>query len=269
MIEGCYRYRGLMTESPPQWIDPIDGDEYRLALDLIPGATKKSRLWFFLHGLNSNRRGEKALYFARQVARRGEAFASLDMTGHGDSDGDLTDLTLSRNLRDLSRGLDFVEQKIGPFAAVHLVGSSLGGLTALWFAATNPGRVDRNLVIAPAFEMAGRMLLSLGREKAQQWRRLGKIHIEADYGEFDLGYSFVEDESQYPTIVLLKRLSTPSLVLHGSDDEVVPCQLSRQFSDRLEHAKLVVIKGGDHRLTTYKELLFHEMWQFVEPHPAS
>lgn len=258
-----------MSESPPQWVEPSTSEEARLALDFIPAATKSSRLWFFLHGLSSNRRGEKALHFARQVARRGEAFASLDLTGHGDSEGDLVDLSLTRNISDLERGLSFVESTHGPFAAVHLIGSSMGGFTALWFSAQQPGIVTRNIVIAPAFEMAGRMLLSLGPEKAKQWRREGALHFDTGYAAFDLGYHFVEDEARYPTESLRRRLKTPSLILHGSDDEVVPCQLSRRFAQRLEHVELVEIDGGDHRLTENKERLFDEMWRFVGPWPST
>ena len=258
-----------MSESPPQWVEPKDAGEARLALDFVPPATKSSRLWFFLHGLNSNRRGEKALYFARQIARRGEAFASLDMTGHGDSEGDLVDLSGTRNISDLERGLGFIESRNGPFAAVHLIGSSMGGLTALWFAAQEPGIVTRVIVIAPAFEMAGRLLLSLGPDKAKQWRRDGVLHLDTGYADFDLGYGFVEDETRYPTESLRRRLKTPSLILHGSDDEVVPCQLSRRFAERLEHVELVELAGGDHRLTANKEKLFEEMWRFVGPGPAT
>jgi pimeloyl-ACP methyl ester carboxylesterase len=258
-----------MSESPPQWIEPGASRDARLALDFVPAATKSSRLWFFVHGLNSNRRGEKALYFARQVARRGEAFASLDFTGHGDSEGDLVDLSVTRNLSDLERGLSFVEAAHGPFAAVHLIGSSMGGFTALWFAANKPGIVTRNIVIAPAFEMAGRLLLSIGSEKAKRWRRDGVLHLDTGYAKFDLGYRFVEDEARYSTESLRRRLKTPSLILHGSDDEVVPCQLSRRFAERLELVELVEIDGGDHRLTTNKQRLFDEMWRFVGPWPAT
>ncbi|HXV65579.1 MAG TPA: alpha/beta fold hydrolase [Vicinamibacteria bacterium] len=254
-------------ESPPRWIEPSGAGESRLALDFVPAVEPHARLWFFLHGLHSNRRGEKALYFARQVARRGDAFASLDLTGHGDSEGDLSGLSLTRNLADLARGLDYVEKLEGPFRAIYLIGSSMGGLTALWFSARSPGLVTRNIVIAPAFEMAGRLLLSLGRARAQQWRREGRALIDTGISAFELSYGFVEDESRYPTASLIQRLKTPSLILHGSDDEVVPCQLSRQFADRLMHVELVEITGGDHRLTAHKERLFEMMWHFVGPGP--
>jgi len=252
-----------MEPSPPRWIEPEKEDEARLALDLLPASSKSSRLWFFIHGLNSNRRGEKALYFARQVARRGEAFASLDLTGHGDSEGDLLGLSISRNLEDLDRGLRYVREQAGPFSSVFLVGSSMGGLTALWYSALHPGRVNANLLVAPAFELAGRLLLSLGRNKAQQWRQEGRTHLVTDNAEFDLGYGFVEDEARYPVATLIRKLKTPTLILHGTHDEAVPYRLSHNFTQKVPTAKLTLISGGDHRLTEHKEMLFQEMWDFV------
>ena len=252
----------VMKESPPRWVEPERDDEARLALDFVPAVSKSSRLWFFVHGLNSHRRGEKALYFARQVARRGEAFASLDLTGHGDSEGELLGLSLSRNLHDVERGLRFIGQE-GPFASVCLVGSSMGGLTALWYSALNPGKIAANLVVAPAFEMAGRLLLSLGRGKAQKWRQEGKTHLVTEYAEFDLAYGFVEDEAHYPIATLVRKLKTPTLILHGTEDETVPYRLSKNFTQKVEASKLTLIADGDHRLTDHKETLFEEMWDFV------
>jgi hypothetical protein len=39
--------------------------------------------------------------------------------------------------------------------------------------------------------------------------------------------------------------------------------LSRNFTQKVQIAKLTLIAGGDHRLTDHKELLFQEMWDFV------
>lgn len=254
-----------MRESATLWIEPEEKDEFRLAIDLLPGASRPSRLWFFVHGLTSHRRGDKAQYLAQRVTEKGDAFASLDLTGHGESEGDLLGLCLSRNLKDLQRGLRFAEQEFGHFSAVNLVGSSMGGLTVLWYSALNPGRIRANIVIAPAFEMAGRLILSLGPQKARRWRQEGKVHLETDYAQFDLAYSFVEDESRYATTKLVQSLTTPTLILHGSADESVPCRLSSQFAARVEQVSFVEIEGGDHRLTDHKERLFREMWDWVGP----
>ena len=122
-----------------------------------------------------------------------------------------------------------------------MIGSSMGGLTALWFSAQKPGIVTRNLVIAPAFEMAGRLMLSLGRVRAQKWRREGKIYLDIGSAVLELGYGLVEDESRYPMVSLFRKLKTPSLILHGSDDAVVPCQLSRSFAERVEGVELIEV----------------------------
>ena len=89
--------------------------------------------------------------------------------------------------------------------------------------------------------------------------------MEAEFATFDLGYEFVEDESHYLIPDLVKRLQTPTLILHGSNDESVPCQLSRSFAARVDLAELVEIEGGDHRLTDHKDRLFKEMWKFAGP----
>jgi pimeloyl-ACP methyl ester carboxylesterase len=87
--------------------------------------------------------------------------------------------------------------------------------------------------------------------------------LVTDYAEFDLGYGFVEDEARYPIATLVRKLKTPTLILHGTQDEAVPYRLSRNFAQKVQVAKLTLIAGGDHRLTDHKELLFQEMWDFV------
>ncbi len=48
-----------------------------------------------------------------------------------------------------------------------------------------------------------------------------------------------------------------------SNDESVPCQLSRRFATKSQVVKFVEVDGGDHRLTNHKELLVEEMMGFV------
>ena len=73
----------------------------------------------------------------------------------------------------------------------------------------------------------------------------------------------MEDEARYPIATLVRKLKTPTLILHGTQDETVPYRLSRNFTQKVQISKLTLIAGGDHRLTDHKELLFQEMWDFV------
>ena len=118
--------RKAMDENRPQWVEPSQDSESRLAIDLLPGERKHPRLWVFVHGFVSHRRGEKALFFREQLQARGEAFASLDLTGHGDSDGDLFGLTMSRNLSDLDRRIALRAERARSFFQ-HQPGGVLHG----------------------------------------------------------------------------------------------------------------------------------------------
>jgi pimeloyl-ACP methyl ester carboxylesterase len=139
----------------------------------------------------------------------------------------------------------------------------MGGITGAWYAARSPGVVRGNILIAPAFEMAGRLLLALGPKKSQRFRSERVIHLNTEYASFDLDYGFVEDESRYPVSELVGRLQTPTLIVHGSNDESVPCQLSRRFAAKSKVVKFIEVEGGDHRLTNHKELLVEKMIEFV------
>ncbi len=61
----------------------------------------------------------------------------------------------------------------------------------------------------------------------------------------------------------MRKLKTPTLILHGTQDETVPYQLSKNFTQKVEVSKLALIADGDHRLIAHKETLFEEMWDFV------
>lgn len=49
----------------------------------------------------------------------------------------------------------------------------------------------------------------------------------------------------------LKKISVPTLVIHGSDDQIVPIDASAKAAVKLiKNAKLVVYEGGSHGLAT-------------------
>ena len=117
-----------------------DGETSHLAVRLTqPGGAGRSRFAFlYLHGFGSAQSGEKADYFRARAVAEGLPFCSFDFRGHGESGGTMRELTFSRNLEDLGVVHDFLAgQGLG---AVVLIGSSMGGATALWHAARRPAQ---------------------------------------------------------------------------------------------------------------------------------
>ena len=63
----------------------------------------------------------------------------------------------------------------------------------------------------------------------------------------------------------LKSISVPTLIVHGSDDQIVPIEISGALTAKIvEHAKLVVYEGGPHGLlVTQKDRLNADLLAFL------
>src|SRR5436305_11497621 len=91
-------------------------------------------LW--VHGFGSVRGGEKAAAVRAECGRRGWAFAAFDFRGHGGSGGAMHELRASGLLDDLAAVRRFLMSR--GHTRLGLVGSSMGGFAAAWFAVNNP-----------------------------------------------------------------------------------------------------------------------------------
>ena len=121
----------------------------RLAVLVEPGAGP-AMIW--LGGFCSDMRATKAEALAAWARAKGQAFVRFDYLGHGESDGEFADATISLWLEDALA-------VIAAHGGAHpvLVGSSMGGwitlLAARLLAKTAPDKAPGGLVlIAPAVD---------------------------------------------------------------------------------------------------------------------
>jgi pimeloyl-ACP methyl ester carboxylesterase len=221
-----------------------------------PEGTPRAPGILYLHGFGSAQAGEKADFFREHALGSGYRFASFDFRGHGNSGGSLSDLTLSRNLEDL----EIVRAELG-WERFALIGSSMGGATALWYAAQNPQRVAAALLIAPALEMEKGLLTWAGPERAERWQREGMIRFDNGFVESDLAWPLIEDLRRYPRTQLQEQLQTPTLIFQGRMDASVPYADVVDFVAhcRYRRIELRLYADGDHRLTDRKEDLWRGM----------
>jgi non-heme chloroperoxidase len=64
----------------------------------------------------------------------------------------------------------------------------------------------------------------------------------------------------------LKKISVPALVIHGSDDQIVPIEISGNLTAKIvSHAKFTVYEGGSHGLLiTHKDKLNADLLTFLK-----
>jgi uncharacterized protein len=220
----------------------------------------------FAHGFGSTRSGEKALAVEEECTRRGWSFASFDFHGHGASDGAISDLRGSRLLEDLDLITSEIAQRTG--GPLFLFGSSMGGWAAAWFAARNPGRIAGCALVAPAFRFLEFQRLS--SKERLELRRTGRLRVQNQYLDVQIGYGLVAEAPEYPVETLLKEYHTPTVIFHGMADDVVPFDLSVEFAEKCPSTdlELLLLKSGDHRLNREKERLARLACDFYEKHLA-
>jgi predicted esterase YcpF (UPF0227 family) len=106
--------------------------------------------YIYLHGFASSPRSHKARDLEQRFARLGQSLLIPDL-----NQADFSHLTLTRQMRQVEPLLP------PPPTPVTLMGSSLGGLTAVWLAEQQP-QVQRLVLLAPAFGLLSHWLLKLG-----------------------------------------------------------------------------------------------------------
>ncbi|MCH9646870.1 MAG: alpha/beta hydrolase [Deltaproteobacteria bacterium] len=234
---------------------------YRLDLPDKPCAGDPAIL--YLHGFGSTQQGEKAEFFRRQALEEGFAFCSFDFQGHGESGGEMGELTLSRNLLDMERMHRELERR--GFPRVIVLGSSLGGLTGMWFCAQHPDKVAAGLYLAPAVDLAETAETWFGEEGLKQWQEQGSMKIRTDLVDCEMGWSFIEDLRAHPISRLVRQHQTPALLLMGKKDTSVSWQRVAAFATEsvFEELELHLFSDGDHRLLDRKERLWQLMQGFL------
>ena len=175
----------------------------------------------------------------------------------------MSGLTLTRNLDDVARVHAFLRER--GCGRLILIGSSMGGGTALWYSALHPDEIVAGLHIAPALELEKGLLAWAGAERARVWEETGTIHFKNDLVACELGWALIEDLRAHPTETLLARYRTPALLLQGKLDTTVSWRSVLDFATRcaFREIDLHLFADGDHRLTDRKERLWELMVEFL------
>jgi pimeloyl-ACP methyl ester carboxylesterase len=127
-----------------------------------------------------------------------------------------------------------------------LVGSSLGGLTAARVA-TLDDRVKALVLLAPAFRLVHRWQQQLGAEW-DEWKRTGwrEVFDYSKNGPSQISFGFIEDALALGTD--LPDVRTRTLILHGTRDETVPVEYSRELLKRHPDTVTLIELDDGHQL---------------------
>ena len=192
------------------------------------------------HGIGTNH--SHAEPFAMRFAEHGIAAYAFDFCGGGDpiqSSGTLYDMSVhteEEDLKDVIRHLR--ETGIADGQPIILLGMSQGGYVVTETAADLPDEIAGLILMFPAFNINDLITAEFSSPE----------DVPESVTIFDQTVSrkYFVDAMNEPIREDMKQYAGPVLLLHGSNDPIVPAQCSLDAAELFPDAEVHLIEGAEH-----------------------
>lgn len=238
-----------MERQPPQWLEV--GEAPRRLAFLMQEGEGAPVVW--LGGFRSDMRATKAEALAEWARDNGRAYLRFDYGGHGESEGDFGDFTLSDWLGD---ALAMIESRCRQRPI--LVGSSMGGWIALLAARKlygTPLQPAGLVLIAPAVDFSEELMWAQMPDAIRKtildegvWLRPSEYSPDPT----PITRALIEDGRKHLMFGGEIKAGCPVHILQGMRDPDVPWRQALKLVEHLsgDPVVLTLIKDGDHRLSS-------------------
>ena len=200
------------------------------------------------HGVTGNKDRPFVVALAEGLAAAGIHALRFSFAGNGASEGRFADATISKEVEDLGAVLNALDSY-----SVCYVGHSMGGAVG---------------VLRASLDERIRLLVSLAgmvhthafaeREFGEEVPDEGCMWDEPDC---PLSQAYMDDMAQIDTVVRRgAEIVVPWLLVHGSEDDVVPIADSHDILARAsDNAELVAIDGADHVFSEHAQVMVEKV----------
>jgi len=214
---------------------------------------KKNLYIIFLHGFMSDLEGEKPLNFQKFCSKKKLGFLGIEYSGHGKSSGKFT----NGNISQWTNEVKFVIKKIVKKNNFILIGSSMGAWLSINQFKFFKNQIMGFLGIGSAPEFLERLMWKKFTKKMKnETKKKGIYNLKHGDYEYPITYQLIKDGRKNKVFNKKIKSKIYLTMLHGSKDEVVPVIYSKKILKLFKNAKkkMIVIKNGDHSLSSKKNL---------------
>ena len=214
---------------------------------------KNSVFIVFLHGFMSDLEGKKPKTFLNFAKKNKLSFLALEYSGHGKSSGNFT----NGNISKWSQESKLLIKKIVKKNKIILVGSSMGSWISLNLFKFLKKQIIGFLGIGSAPEFLEKLMWNkFSKKMKKELKKNGIINLKHGDYEYPITLKLIKDGRKNK--ILNKKINSflKITMIHGSKDKSVPVNYSRKVLKIFRNAKkkLVVVKNGDHSLSSQKWL---------------
>ena len=187
------------------------------------------------HGVTGNKDRPFLVELADNLSNAGIPTIRFSFSGNGNSDGEFTQSTISKEIGDLASVLDVLDNH-----TICYVGHSMGGAVGV-LSASQDNRIKLLVSLAG---MVG--------TKAFAQKEFGDVTPDKgfmwDEPTCPLSQAYMDDLTQIDTVVdCASKISVPWLLVHGTEDDVVPIEDSQKiYAQANEPKELFTIEDANH-----------------------
>lgn len=193
---------------------------------------------------------------AEELRSVGFAVFRFDFRGHGESEGEQIDMTITGEKKDLESAVNFLKKK--GFKEFGLLGASFGGGAVSLYMGENPINIKAVVLWNALIDYGSKMnpvtkwgKKYWGREAFERAEKFGFTEIGSS--KYKAGRNLMNELKIMKPYQLLMKLEIPILFIHGDQDSYISYQDSVQYAKLMKNAKLVTIPGAEHGFHDKKE----------------
>ena len=226
------------------------GQELKGILHIPKNETNRAII--FAHGFTGYKREVQIVNTARNLTENGFVVLRFDFRGSGESDGLFRNMTISSEISDLEKAIEFMRNK--GYKKIGLIGHSLGGTVVIL---ANKKYVSSIVLWAPTL-IPKKVFTQLFDNKIKTIENEGYAPVSWDGKaiEFIVGKPLWEEvKNKFPNIIdVFLSIEIPKTIVYGDEDWrwlklYLPTYLQKV---QKPSNNLKIIKGADHTFSKYE-----------------
>lgn len=198
---------------------------------------------------------------AKKLNEKGIATIRFDFNGHGESEGNLENMSIYNELEDYHAVLQYVLDNFKGIQQLYLIGHSQGGVISSMMAGFYPDKVNKLVILSPAATLVDDA--KIGTCMGINYNP-SDIPKKIDFEGFRLKDWYFRTAKFINIFEIAKAFHGPVLALHGKKDKIVNPYASIHYQAMLENCELHLISDSDHGLYTNRDEVYSKILNFLD-----
>ena len=203
------------------------------------------------HGFTGNMH-EHGLFVnaAKKFCENGFAVLRFDFRGSNESGGEFVDMTISSEISDLKKAIDFMFKQNIDKSRIGILGLSLGAVVSVlgW-----DEKIRVLVLLSPTSNNKKSFTNAFGEKTIKEIEEKGFFDLQKSLEgwrtqtSFEVGKGFWEEAQKTNLINNIKDAKCPILIIQGDADDTVDWHDSKELYDTANKPKKIkIIKNADH-----------------------